>query len=448
MALGAFARALVAVLVVVASRASVARATSEKSNRQHSAAAECHKCLYVRAPNAFARVVNGTEETIELIGFNHYFAAEMASETREGLFGMDWSDGFGRATTRDAMETAATNGMNAVRAWTFSVRTDAVDAHDEEVVCGLRTLASEAARVDVYLILALSDYWHRAPSGLRACAGDDADDRAFYENASCRDAYKRHARRVVEALREYSSVAAWNLINEPRCRGCGDALQAWIDEMAAFVKSIDPRRLVTVGEEGFYARDGPSPNADANPAPWAYTTGQDFVRNHASPNVDFATAHIWRDNWAVYSPTVAFDGARFTRDWIRAHEEDARRLLGKPVVVEEFGAAERGVFSLRRASRDDDDDDRESNRRRPPLWFLRRPNERARVSEYYRYVFSHARRSIATDAHLRGTLFWNFFPDVMRGRVETHDPYAVFAGDDAFAEAARFASSVRASRNV
>jgi len=431
------------VLVLVASRSSGARSTSGKSNRRP-VGETCEKCLYVVTPNAFARVVNGTEETIELIGFNHYFASEIASETREGLFGMDWTGGLGTKTTRKTAETAAANGMNAMRAWTFSVREDADERRDDEVIRGLRTLASEAARVDVYLILALSDYWNRAPSALKTCVGDENadDDRAFYEKAACRDAYKRHARRVVETLREYPNVAAWNLINEPRCRGCDDALQAWIDEMAAYVKSIDPRRLVTVGEEGFYARDGPSPNAGANPAPWAYTTGQDFVRNHASPNVDFAAAHIWRDNWAVYSPIVAFDGARFTRNWIRAHEEDARRILRKPVVIEEFGAAERGVFSLQRSSRDDDG--RASNPRRSP-WFLRRRNERARVSGYYRTVFSHARRSIASDAHVRGALFWNFFPDVMRGRVEEYDPYAVFASDDAFAEAARFAASVRAS---
>ena len=145
---------LVLVLVLVASRSSGARSTSGKSNRRP-VGDTCEKCLYVVTPNAFARVVNGTEETIELIGFNHYFASEIASETREGLFGMDWTGGLGTATTRKTAETAAANGMNAVRAWTFSVREDADEGRDDEVIRGLRTLASEAARVDVYLILAL-----------------------------------------------------------------------------------------------------------------------------------------------------------------------------------------------------------------------------------------------------------------------------------------------------
>jgi len=29
---------------------------------------------------------------------------------------------------------------------------------------------------------------------------------------------------------------AWELINEPRCRNCAGTLQAWIEEMARYVK--------------------------------------------------------------------------------------------------------------------------------------------------------------------------------------------------------------------
>ncbi len=42
-------------------------------------------------------------------------------------------------------------------------------------------------------------------------------------------------------------------------------LQAWIEEVSAFVKAADPNHLVTVGEEGFY---GPgSPDLGSNPSP-------------------------------------------------------------------------------------------------------------------------------------------------------------------------------------
>ena len=34
-------------------------------------------------------------------------------------------------------------------------------------------------------------------------------------------------------------------------------MQAWVAEMSAFVKRVDPNHLVTIGEEGFFASDRP-----------------------------------------------------------------------------------------------------------------------------------------------------------------------------------------------
>jgi hypothetical protein len=39
------------------------------------------------------------------------------------------------------------------------------------------------------------------------------------------------------------------------------------------------------------------PQARHNPATWAGQAGQDFERDHAAPGVDFATVHVWPDNW-------------------------------------------------------------------------------------------------------------------------------------------------------
>jgi hypothetical protein len=48
--------------------------------------------------------------------------------------------------------------------------------------------------------------------------------------------------------------AGWNLINEPRSAKAGGAaeVQAWVAEVAPFVKALAPRQLVTLGEDGFY----------------------------------------------------------------------------------------------------------------------------------------------------------------------------------------------------
>lgn len=53
---------------------------------------------------------------------------------------------------------------------------------------------------------------------------------------------------------------AQDLMNEPNCRedictagtglSCAQRVQQWIGEMSAFVKSVDPNHMVTVGEDG------------------------------------------------------------------------------------------------------------------------------------------------------------------------------------------------------
>ncbi len=47
---------------------------------------------------------------------------------------------------------------------------------------------------------------------------------------------------------------AWDLINEPACRDCPPGtIAGWVREMAAYVKGLDSKHLLTVGEEGFYS---------------------------------------------------------------------------------------------------------------------------------------------------------------------------------------------------
>ena len=40
-------------------------------------------------------------------------------------------------------------------------------------------------------------------------------------------------------------------------RSCGPAVQSWLQEMAPYVKALDPNHLLTIGEEGFYASTNP-----------------------------------------------------------------------------------------------------------------------------------------------------------------------------------------------
>jgi mannan endo-1,4-beta-mannosidase len=76
---------------------------------------------------------------------------------------------------------------------------------------------------------------------------------------------------------------------------CATIFPEWVDEMSTYVKSLDANHLVTVGEEGFFSAN--EKNAKHNPQKWGEEIGQSFATDHLAANVDFATVHIWPDNW-------------------------------------------------------------------------------------------------------------------------------------------------------
>ena len=69
--------------------------------------------------------------------------------------------------------------------------------------------------------------------------------------------------------------------------------------MAAFIKSLDKKHLVTVGLEGFYSINMDS-KLKVNPGDWATSLGTDFIRNSAVENIDFASFHAYPDSWLVF----------------------------------------------------------------------------------------------------------------------------------------------------
>jgi mannan endo-1,4-beta-mannosidase len=112
----------------------------------------------------------------------------------------------------------------------------------------------------------------------------------------------------------------------------GDSLQYWIEDMAAFVKSVDPVHLLTVGEEGFFGPSTPL-YLYANPGPWAQLEGVDFVRNHRAPGIDFASIHVYVDQWLCTERGKDAAGRdAFFSGWLDSHQQAAEEELGMPVV--------------------------------------------------------------------------------------------------------------------
>ncbi|KAH7519743.1 hypothetical protein FEM48_Zijuj08G0069600 [Ziziphus jujuba var. spinosa] len=277
-------------------------------------------------------------------GFNSYWMMHVAAQPSE------------RYKISNAFREAADSGLRVCRTWAFSDGGDQAlqispGVYNEAVFQGLDFVVSEARKYGIKLILSLSnnynDYggrpqyvqWARN-AGVHINGDDD-----FYANPVVKGYYKNHVKRVLTrintiskiAYKDDSTIMAWELINEPRCQVdySGKTLNAWVQEMASYVKSIDNKHLLEVGMEGFYGDSIPN-RKQYNPG---YQVGTDFITNNQIREIDFTTIHAYPDIWL----SGQHDNAQmaFMQRWLASHLTDSKMVLKKPLVFAEFGKSEK-----------------------------------------------------------------------------------------------------------
>ncbi|KAL8517013.1 hypothetical protein ACS0TY_015303 [Phlomoides rotata] len=176
--------------------------------------------------------------------------------------------------------------------------------------------------------------------GLNLACDDD-----FFSHPTIKSYYKAHVYTVLNIVNTVTNITykddptifAWELMNEPRCESdpSGDKLQTWIEEMSAYVKSIDPKHLLEIGLEGFYGPSTPN-KVQCNPNTYYQRVGTDFIRNHQVLGVDFASVHIYSD-W--FSQPISDESIEFIESWMQSHIDDGENILGMPVLFPEFGVS-------------------------------------------------------------------------------------------------------------
>ncbi|KAF4984488.1 hypothetical protein FZEAL_336 [Fusarium zealandicum] len=288
-------------------------------------------------------------ERFQLNGKDFYFAGSNAYYLP---FHQDKKD------TQRGLAAAKKAGLNVVRTWGFNDRNATTDpdglpryggegAGETGVyfqtwkngkstidVSPFGTVVDAASKTGIKLIVALTNNWADY-GGMDVytvnLGGRYHDD--FYRLPKIKKAYKRYVKAMVTRYRSSPAIMAWELGNEPRCGADGvrnlprsedcnpELLSAWVREMSAYIKSLDPHHLVTWGGEGGFNRESDD---------WAYngSDGGDFDHEIALPNIDFGVFHTYPDWW---SKTV-----KWSNQWIRDHAKSAARV-GKPVVHEEYG---------------------------------------------------------------------------------------------------------------
>ncbi|KAL3527129.1 hypothetical protein ACH5RR_011785 [Cinchona calisaya] len=313
--------------------------------------------LHVEAGDGFVRtkgihfMLNGSPFYAN--GFNAYWLMYVASDPSQ------------RFKVSAAFREASSHGLTVARTWAFSdggyrPLQYAPGAYNEQMFKGLDFVIAEARSYGIKLILSLANNyesfggkkeyvdWARG-RGQYLASEDD-----FFRNSVVKGYYKNHISTVVNRYNTVTgilykndpNIMAWELMNEPRCTSdtSGRTIQAWITEMAFYVKSIDRNHLLEAGLEGFYGQSTPQ-RTYLNPG---INIGTDFVANNRIPGIDFATLHSYPDIWLSSSNDQS--QLSFMNQWFDAHFQDAQYMLGKPIMVTEFGKSWRdsGFSSYKR----------------------------------------------------------------------------------------------------
>jgi mannan endo-1,4-beta-mannosidase len=229
---------------------------------------------------------------------------------------------------------------------------------DEALLQGLDFALAEMAKRDLTAVLCLGNFWpwsggfaqyvswaERSPipyppphPGGSWSVFQDYSSR-FYTLPEARSRYESAVRKLLTRIntvtkQPYSAdptILSWELANEPRGGKHRKEFLAWVDSMSGLIHALDPNHLVTTGSEG----------DTSDPA----GAGNDFIADHSPRGIDYATIHLWVENWGFYDPRQA--GATFNRGTelirtsLRSHVERAVRMK-KPLVLEEFGLARDG----------------------------------------------------------------------------------------------------------
>ena len=255
----------------------------------------------------------------------------------------------------DVINNAAAMGVKVIRMWAFldgkeeGDRTG-YDMQPEKGVFRPRDGRKNAwERIDytvkkagekgIRLILVLGNNWNPfggVPQYIAWEPGAKKHD-DFFTNEKIKQAYKDYAAQITGRTNAYTgvryrddpSIMAWELINEPRCESdrTGKTLLNWVTEMSRYMKSLVPRQLVAVGDEGFFVHQG------ASDWPYNGTSGVDFERIIAIDAIDFGTYHLYPDDWSEH---WAADPAASGAKWIEDHLAAGKKAQ-KPVVLEEYG---------------------------------------------------------------------------------------------------------------
>ncbi|MBN1696736.1 MAG: cellulase family glycosylhydrolase [Spirochaetales bacterium] len=252
------------------------------------------------------------------------------------------------------LQRMANDGVKVLRTWGFSHESwhgfePQEGSYYEAQFCLFDYIMESAKNHGIRIIIVLENYWE-AYGGINTRlqweglnSGSHEAKARFFTHSGCKTQYKNYVRYFINRVNHYSDIAykndpaifAWELMNEPRYQDAGEnstgeSLRAWVDEMASYIKSLDPNHMVGTGIEGHEAKYH-----------FGGDEGNPFVYIHQSPSIDFTSAHPYTtEPWAITQVTDYYDPevTRATQMLIRAWADDSHNVVGKPFFLGEWNA--------------------------------------------------------------------------------------------------------------
>ncbi|HKX28392.1 MAG TPA: cellulase family glycosylhydrolase [Blastocatellia bacterium] len=263
------------------------------------------------------------------------------------------------AAVAQSLDRAVELGLTVIRSWGFNdnrvvpggdpavIQSDPGVFNEANLVALDRGIALAKAR-NIRLILGFTNNWRdyggmdRYVEWKLGRIPTEAEHLLFYTDETIKGWYKAYVNMLINRVNTVTGVAykddptimAWELANEPRARGNVAALQAWMTEMSAYVKSLDSNHLLSDGGEGMDSMTANYPSISNTYAVSGFE-GASFSQMVNIPNIDLVSYHFYPTNWGLNNTTDA-------EIWIRVHQQLAR-AAGKVAFLGEFGTSVPGA---------------------------------------------------------------------------------------------------------
>ena len=200
----------------------------------------------------------------------------------------------------------------------------------------LDSAIKHAEKYNLKLVLPMLNNWNDLGGINTYCNYFGCNATTFFTNTAAQAAYKNYIKFIVNRYKSSPAIFSWELCNEPRCHGCDSSvITTWASETSAYIKSLDPTHMVTLGDEGWFCSGGDGSYA------YSCAEGVDFEKNLQVSTLDYGTFHQYPDQWG-YNYT-------WGNEWIQQHAALSTQYK-KPVVLEEYGVQDDAYNTNNRTS--------------------------------------------------------------------------------------------------